>query len=285
MTLTSGDFRVYMRQLAGWVWKEQSAAHRFRLSLQEETITEVLLLEMARKLSPLGLSVRMFSKAKEGGRIRKTKVTATDGTETEVEEVIIEAEGADWEWFVEGPDGCMASFRVQAKKLYKDTPIKDGRYGGFKPGDRQIQDLIDRAVGSNPIYVLYNHPDVRNSSLFGPSRQPDFFGRDCWGCAVTTAQFMKYATSQKLDAIKPGTVPWHRFFSIGQPCRPRLAMKEIAEGIDLPDEEEPQAFIPAMRRPDWVGMLSNDEIDLTDFLAERQLQGVAYIDFSNIRED
>lgn len=285
MTLTSGDFRVYMRQLAGWVWKEQSAAHRFGLSLQEETITEVLLLEMARKLSPLGLSVRMFSKAQEGGRVRKATVKAPDGTDKEVEEVIIEAEGADWEWFVEGPDGCMASFRVQAKKLYKDTPIKDGRYGGFKPGDRQIQDLIYRAAGSNPIYVLYNHPDVRNSSLFGPSRQPDFFGRDCWGCAVTTAQFMKHATSDKLDVIKPGTVPWHRFFSIGQPCRPRMAMKEIAEGFVLPEEEEPQAFIPATTRPEWVGMLSNGEIDLTDFLAERQLQGVAYIDFSNIRED
>ncbi|AQS48194.1 hypothetical protein BMG03_10585 [Thioclava nitratireducens] len=284
MTLTSGDFRVYMRQLAGWVWKEQSAAHQFGLSLQEETITEVLLLEMARKLSPLGLSVRMFSKAQEGGRVRKTKGVAPGGVEAEAEEVVIEAEGADWEWFFEGPGGCMASFRVQAKKLYKDNPIKDGRYGGFKPGDRQIQDLIDRAMGSNPIYVLYNHPDVRNSSLFGPSRQPDFFGRDCWGCAVTTAQFMKHATSEKLDAIKPGMVPWHRFFSIGQPCRPKGAMNEIAKSAALPDGEEAQTFIPAKRRPDWVDMLSEGATGLTDLLVERQLQGVAHIDFSKIRE-
>jgi hypothetical protein len=283
MTLTSGDFRVYMRQLAGWVWKEQAAAHGFGLSLQEETITEVLLLEMARKLSPLGLNVRMFSKPQEGGRVRRTKVIEADGTETEVEEVIIEAEGADWEWFVEGPDGCMASFRVQAKKLYKDTPIKEGRYGGFKPGDRQIQDLIDRAVGSNPIYVLYNHPDVRNSSLFGPSRQPDFFGRDCWGCAVTTAQFMKHASSEKLALIKPGTVPWHRFFSIGSPCRPKMAMEEIAGKISLTDDEKPQSFIQATTRPDWVGMLSNGVSDLSGFLAERRLRGVAHIDFTNLR--
>lgn len=287
MTLTSGDFRVYMRQLAGSVWKEQTDAHRFGLSLQEETITEFLLLAMARRLSPLGLQVKMFSKAREGGRIKRSKVTEPDGTEKITEETVIEAEGADWEWFLEGPDGCRASFRVQAKKLWKDAPQKAGRYGGFKPGDKQITDLIDRAraIGSNPIYVLYNHPDVNNSSLFGPSRQPDFFGRDCWGCSVTTAQFMKYVGSEKLSDIKPGCVPWHRFFSIGQPCRPKLAMQEIAKRVQFLDGEEPQTFVEAKLRPQWVDLLSNGDFDLTDLLIERQLQGVAHIRFSGVGDN
>lgn len=284
MSVTSGDFRVYMRQLAGWVWKEQAAAHKFGLSLQEETITEILLLEMARTLSPLGLNVRMFSKTQEGGRIRKTTTKQPDGQKVEIEEVEIEAEGADWEWFVEGPDGCMASFRVQAKKLYKDTPKKDGRYGGFKPGGKQIDDLIKRATGSNPIYVLYNHPDVKDCSLFGPSRQPDFFGRDCWGCAVTTAQFMKHAISDKLSDIKPGSVAWHRFFSIGQPCRPAEAMKEISQKLDL-EEQAPQEFIRATEPPNWVGILRDGTRDLTEYLSENRLQGVAHIYFSAKRSE
>lgn len=227
--ISSGDFRVYMRQLAAWVWSEQHAAHSFGLSLQEETITELLLLQMARSLSPLGLKVRMFTKQKEGGKTKVTKTIDATGKSTEVTETLIEAEGADWEWFVDGPYGCSASFRVQAKKLYHYTPTNPGRYGGFKPGGKQIDDLINRAHGSNPIYVLYNHPDVLNDSLFGPTRQPDFFGRSCWGCAVTTAQFMKSVKDDKLATIKPGSVPWHRFFSIGQPCRPPEAMKEIAK--------------------------------------------------------
>lgn len=279
--VSSGDFRVYMRQLADRVWNEQRAAHSYGLSLQEETITEILLLEMARTLSPLGLTVKMYTKQEEGGRSRTVMVPDANGQLIKVEDVIIEAEGADWEWFVEGLDGCSASFRVQAKKLYRDSPTKDGRYGGFKPGGKQIDDLIKRAVGSNPIYILYNHGDVSDSALFGPTRQPDFFGNTCWGCAVTTAHFMKHASNDKLATIKPGSVPWHRFFSIGRPCRPAEAMKEIAKRVILSDGEESQVFVPAKGRPDWVGGLKSGEIDLTSYLVEHRLQGVAYLDFSN----
>jgi hypothetical protein len=281
--VSAGDFRTYMRQLAGGVWNEQGAAHSYGLSLQEETITEVLLLEMARTLSPLGLNVRMFSKQQEGGRTHTTKSIAPNGQVIEIEEVIIEAEGADWEWFFEGLDGCSASFRVQAKKLYHDVPTKDGRYGGFKPRGKQIDDLINRAKGSNPVYILYNHKEVSNNALFGPTRQPDYFGRSCWGCAVTTAQFMKHVSNDKLATIKPGCVPWHRFFSIGRQCRPAEAMKEIAGLLDLKDDEVPQKFVPATDRPIWVENLINGEVDLTGYLIEHQLKGVAYLDFSDLR--
>jgi hypothetical protein len=282
MMVSSGDFRVYMRQLAGWVWKEQTAAHSFSLSLQEETITEVLLLEMAKTLSPLGLNVTMFSKAQEGGRTKKVISTLPDGTDVETQVVDIEAEGADWEWFVKSPDGCMASFRIQAKKLYHDIPTRKGRYGGFHAAGAQIDTLITRAnaIGSNPIYVLYNHPDVTDANLFGPTRQPDFFGRDCWGCAVTTAQFMKHARDNKLQTIHRGTVPWHRFFGIGKPCRTRAAINEIADELVLDTGDSPQEFVEATEMPRWVEMLSSSE-DLVGYLREQSLDGVALLDFSD----
>ncbi len=281
--VSAGDFRIYMRQLAGSVWNEQRAAHSYGLSLQEETITEILLLEMARTLSPLGLRVDMFSKQREGGKTRTIKTTDAAGKIIETKEVVIEAEGADWEWFVDGLGPCSASFRVQAKKLYRDIPTKVGRYGGFEPHGKQIDDLIKHAVGSNPIYILYNHADVLDSTLFGPSRLPDYFGRSCWGCAVTTAQFMKHAANEKLATIKPGCVPWHKFFSIGSPCRPAAAMKDIASGLTLDDGEKPQEFVPAERRPDWVETLKSGEADLTSYLVENHLQGVAYLNFSDLR--
>jgi hypothetical protein len=282
--IAPGDFRSYLRRLAGGVWSRQAMAHTYGLSLQEETITELLLLEMARTFSPLGLQVRMFSKQEEGGKTQTIQTLQPDGTTVKTTQTLIEAEGADWEWVVEGPFGCSALFRVQAKKLYRDVPMKKGRYGGFKPKGKQIDDLINRAalVGANPIYVFYNHPDVLDNTLFGPTRYPDFFGRNCWGCAVTTAQFMKHAKDEKLATIKPGTVPWHRFFSVGNGCLTRKAMTTISAMVASETKEEPQVFIPAEDRPDWVERLRG-ETDLSGYLIERNLQGVAHIDASELR--
>lgn len=279
--VSAGDFRVYMRQLAGSVWNEQRAAHSYGLSLQEETITELLLLNMARTLSPLGLKVRMFSKQEEGGKTRKIETRGPSGETLTAIETIIEAEGADWEWFVEDTFGCSAVFRVQAKKLYH-SPQKAGYYGGFDPVGKQIDDLIARARGANPIYVLYNHGDVRDASLFGPTRQPEFFGRSSWGCAVTTAQFMKHVPDNKLATIKRGCLPWHRFFSIGRPCRPAIAMAQIGEQVGGEGEAELQAFIPAAGRPEWVGMIGEGS-DITGYLKDRHLHGVAFIGVSDLR--
>lgn len=268
--LHPGDFKMYMRLLADWVWYEQADAHSFGLTLQEETITEVLLLEMARRLSPLGLNVRMFSKPQEGGRIRNGKV-------------LIEAEGADWEWFVQGPDRCMVNFRVQAKKLYHDAPLKDGYYGGFKPGDKQIDDLINRAAGSNPIYVLYNHPDVLNRSLFERPYgwRSDGYGASSWGCSVTTAQFMKSVGDNKLSTIQPKSLPWHHFFGTSYRCEPARSMAIIGRRQGL-EADEAQPFVPASEPPRWVGMLRETGASLTEYLLEHRLRGVAHIDFSEV---
>lgn len=279
--VTSGDFRTYMRQLAGHVWNEQVAAHSFGLSLQEETLTEFLLLEMARTLSPLGLRVDMFNKRREGGVTRTIETKGPYGETVETIEVAVVAEGADWEWYIDYGNNCAAMFRVQAKKLYR-SPDAIGRYGGFKPNDKQIDDLINRAARGNPIYVFYNHPDVKNFDIFGPTRQPDFFGRSCWGCSVTTAQFMKHAPDNKLATIKKGSVPWHRFFSIGAPCRPRAVMREIGAAFTPEGDTLRQDFITTDTPPDWVGSLKNRQ-DLTEYLTRHHLQGVAFIDAANLR--
>ena len=84
MIVSSGDFRIHMRMLAGWVWKQQEDAFRFNLVLQEETITETLLLLLARELTPLGIQVRIFNRTEEGGLRRSGHV-------------IHEGHGADWE--------------------------------------------------------------------------------------------------------------------------------------------------------------------------------------------
>lgn len=60
-------------------------------------------------------------------------------------------------------------------------------------------------------------------------------------------------------------------------------MAEIAKALELKDKEEPQGFVPAEGRPDWVEPLKSGDVDLTSYLFEHQLQGVAYLDFSDLQ--
>ena len=235
-------------------------AFSFNLTLHEETITEFLLLQMARDLTPLGFRVQLYNHFDEGGR-RSSKEGGREG------------HGADWEWYYSAP-ACMARFRVQAKRL-GNSPKRLGKYDAFDPRHRQVRQLISMAGQANPIYVFYNHPKVADDHLFTQSGAPDFFGRNCWGCSVATAAFMLSVSDNKLGTIHPGQVPWHRFFSIAEDCRPRRAMAQ------MPGDQE---FVQADKEPEWVKLLPGNERGRDDrldgYLAEHGLKGVAYFGLS-----
>lgn len=259
MSLSSGDFRIYMRQLAGRVWRMQKDAFFFNLVLHEESITEMVLLNMARELTPLGFRVRLFNRFEEGGLHRSGQV-------------VREGHGADWEWFYKSP-ACMVKFRVQAK-LLRYSPREAGRYNSFNPKHRQVQDLIAKARQANPIYVFYNHPGVGDAHLFKRSNQPDHFGRSCWGCSVATAAFMQSVPDNKLSTIIRGQVPWHRFFGIGRNCRSEKAMTTMLGGQEFKRSDQP---------PEWFDLLQDSERSrdggLEELLTERGLTGVAYFGY------
>lgn len=287
--IASGDLRAYLRGLAGRVWTDQTDARHFGLELQEETITELLLLQMARDLSPHGLKIQMFNKRKEGG------VTRADGT---VEEI---GNGADWEWFVDLPN-CQVGFRVQAKRLFGSLS-QNGYYGGLTLGGTQIDDLIKSAgTEMNPVYIFYNHAFTRTSHLFTRSPKTNWFGGSAWGCSVATAEFVKSLKSRTIPAVLPGMVPWHRFFALSHStlrgCSVDRMMRDMLGG---------QVFNLATKRPDWLKILmdmpegpvldkpdtpppdgreeesdSDVALRLNGILADRRLEGVAYFDFREI---
>lgn len=286
--MASGDLRAYLRSLAHRVWTDQGDALKHGLTLQEETVTEMLLLQMARDLSPLGLNVKMFTRTEEGGRKLK------DGT---VEKV---GNGADWEWFVDLPD-CMVGFRVQAKRLF-GTPAKNGSYDGFTPGGAQINDLIIASGELNPVYVFYNHGYVRNAKLFKRSSKTNWFGGSAWGCSVATARFMRSLKKKSLEAVYPGMIPWHRFFVVGNTGYRGCPVERMMTNM-----EGGQQFRLATSRPAWVAQLLEmdrtsdqsgigDVIEVPDdfsdnpspldrILRERNLRGVAYFDFTDFQEN
>lgn len=252
----------YLRQISRWVWNEQGDARHHGLKLQEETITEMLLLRIARECNDIGLNVRMFNRIQEGGRKDLGKI----------------GNGADWEWFIE-TNQCQVGFRVQAKVLSSDlTPVRGavsvGRYDGLHDDRKQTDDLIADAKKwrSNPIYIFYNHSWIADRALFGTAYNHFPVRPGDWGCSVATANFVKHTSGNRLSALLPGMLPWHRFFGWDRQCLAQTAMSQ------MPGEQE---FLTDTPRPDWLGFVQEGGEGLNAYLLEHRLQGVAHFDFTD----
>lgn len=243
----------YMRALAGVVWREQNNAYEQGLNLQEETITECMLLQMARDLSSHGFRTRLYTRARE-------KQT-----------------GADWVWFFKH-GSCRIGFRVQAKKLYrrhdKRNNLLPGRYDGHDPSKSQAQTLISRAGPNNPIYVFYNHEFVRDRSLF-LTPYPGFKAPSFWGCSVSSARFVQSKKSRYLSNLHGGMIPLHELFQIGQGCG-------LVSGLTMLDDT--QEIRVHDRDPDWLELARNP-FEMQSFLETENLNGIAYFDATDVSED
>ncbi|MGH1482189.1 MAG: DUF6615 family protein [Geminicoccales bacterium] len=247
----------YLRELSGVVWREQNNAYRAGLNLQEETITECLLLQMARDLPKAGFRVKLFTRERE-------KDT-----------------GADWVWFFK-QGRCRVGFRVQAKKLYRrhdrrpgrTNQLMPGRYDGHVLTKGQTKTLIKRAGPNNPIYVFYNHDHVKNRQLFrqvsSGFKPPSF-----WGCSVASASFVERKKSRALSILHPGMRPLHELFQYGPGCG-------LANGLNLLDPDMETKMHDG--DPDWV-RLQESTTELQSYLMAENLNGIAYFDASEVGED
>jgi len=242
----SVPLRDYLRQRASWVWNQQGHAFDNGLSLQEETMTEMLLLRMAQDHAKHGLTVTMFTKAEEAKN------------------------GADWEWIVQMP-GCELGLRVQAKRLYhKDKKVD---YGGLAPSSAQASKLITRAGGRIPVYVFFNHDQGMNSRLLSAGGEPPYRGRSFWGCSVACAKKVQAAKSNKLSDLKKHMRPWHRLISLSGVCGAYPAL-----GIS---PQEAEASMSSQRRQ--VIERIKDRNFMLSYLDAEDLGGVAILDFSDFR--
>lgn len=244
--MSYSPLRDYLRKMAGWVWNEQAHAFRHRLTLNEETLTEMLLLRMARDYDKHGLKVRIFNKPEE------------------------KRNGADWEWIIKTPT-CDISFRVQAKRLYCSDTKKE--YGGLSLKSKQVDNLILKAGTSIPVYVFYNHDLGINSQLLTAGGEAGYYGRSYWGCSIASAQRVKKANSNKLSALSKIMKPWHRLVDSAGKCSASGALGVSQADIDR--------SMPPDRR-DVVERLEDREFML-NYTKREELAGVAVMDFSQFR--
>lgn len=203
MSATSEPLRLYLRNLAGWTWNRQADAFRHGngLCLHEETITEMLLLRMARDAGKHSIKIRMFAKGEE------------------------EKNGSDWEWIVKTAL-CFHRLRVQAKRLYhKSASSLD--YGSLDLKKVQHKRLISNAKKKmmTPVYVFYNHDYGKNSTLFKNSSGPEFLGKSHWGCTIAHA---KNVTDNRLSTLISVMQPWHELV---QPSSCGLSFSQTANAI------------------------------------------------------
>ena len=226
--------------LSAYIWRRRGVAKRHGLGFNEETATEVFLLDLSEQF-PGTVKVVPFNRREEG-RI-----------------------GADWAWAFVGPDGqwCQGML-VQAKRLddeereypelYYQAPAK-----GSQPSVSQLDRLIGngRRLALPPVYAFYNH-------LSAPGRVPS---RKCgtlrliwqslpesWGIAVASAfDVRNNKPDKRFDCHREHSLPLHcllcsggrgRQGAMGSAGAAAAALSRLFEGPDGDDEAESELTPP-----------------------------------------
>jgi Family of unknown function (DUF6615) len=174
--------------LAGDTWERLQDSQTLEVRFGEETITDLVLLELKRAHAP-GIAVLQTNK----------KAESTQGT--------------DWEWWLGSNGSGWLRFAVQAKKF--DPSSK--RYGalGHKVGDDLQIDLLEKFAAANraiPFYCLFNFVSTIDTKKSWQCCEdlavPQF------GCTLTPASVIREALDNRgcrtFEWVHshPRTLPW-----------------------------------------------------------------------------
>ncbi|WP_295693081.1 DUF6615 family protein [uncultured Maricaulis sp.] len=288
---TQPNFCRSFREEAHKVWEDMSEAEELDISRDEETTTQDLLLNLARKHRGRGLDIKTFSKSAES------------------------ANGADWAFWFADHRGMGIGIRIQAKRLFpsehrykslyhqSDKQREESKASGL-PTPNQCETLMTHRDGLIPLYVFYNSDalDVQKAHL----RHIDqfwwpycfAFNNPAWGISAAPAFAIKQADWGKKN--KPGDfamTPWHCLFchccwdetpvDASLPSLIGYGLKQLHEfcAVELETSDDTSveydfSFEPTDNIPQWVALLG-DGVDAQPALEEEmsrlQLKGVAAI--------
>ena len=166
---------------AAWkTWWDLRDSVKFDIAVSEDSITDMLLLEMLRRTNQL--VCKRFTRRQEA------------------------KSGADWLWwFISGNSGFPVV--IQSKRLYASRLPGNRRYEAlrYKPNRHdQTNTMLRNACKKDwfPMFCFYN---------FGPSPRME---SPCWGCSLAAAESVKETlirsgpSGNRLDSILPISVPW-----------------------------------------------------------------------------
>jgi len=175
-------------------YQTSSSGIKRGIGLNEETITDVLLLDILRK-QPHDVITFKFSKNYEA------------------------QEGADWEWWILSQSGIVG-FRFQAKRLHRNHVNGKYEYSHLDYADKngyyQVDKLINQAriTGFVPMYIFYNYWDIDFPfTQYKNRRIPQCCqtrGKQDLGvtiCAAKNIQNLIHLKKKALQDILPHTFP------------------------------------------------------------------------------
>lgn len=287
------DFCRSFQHEACKVWQDMSDAKQFGMPRNEETVTEELLLSLAREHQGRGLSVKAYTKQEEA------------------------TTGGDWAFWFSDLRGLGIGARIQAKRLFS----RSGRYESLfhqsdaqkkqgKPTPNQCQTILDYQDGLIPIYIFYNSDALLKSLLlpfyrYWPYYLFFYFRSAAWGISAASALAVKQANWGKNNKpVDFFMAPWHCL--VCEECwavtatgksLPELVshgLKKLFEGspkgaeIGADLREYKISFELTDKPPKWARLLTDGDDDrerLTSEMRERGLRGVAVLAQTDERLD
>jgi hypothetical protein len=187
-------------------WRDLQDSNRLGASISEDSITDMLLLEMARRTRYL--AYKRYTRHEES----KTS-------------------GADWLWwFVSGNRGF--PLLVQAKRLFggKTPAYSSLKYAGRRSDQTNVLLRHAKRQGWLPIFCFYNFWDRAQPWAGGPAVHQ----RELWGCAVAPAGAVKrklVKADNSLASIGPVSKPWLRLVCPGSERSTVVGANELPDTV------------------------------------------------------
>ena len=183
--------------LAGTTWDWLGCARDVKLSISEDSITDIIALEIARaRLN--GVKVTMVTKRIEGST------------------------GFDWMWFIARRGRGYVRYAVQAKKMKIDKTDNYSYPIRYRSGSEYQLCKLKRfaqSVGAIPLYCFYNHVDSTTARQHWNCRQPPGpYGVRHMGCTLAALQVVKAVHApghtKNFTAVHKhrSAVPWRCLF-------------------------------------------------------------------------
>jgi len=178
-----------LRREASLVWNRMRQAAALGISLNEETLTELTLYNIAVAHQYSGnIKIRIATKKEE------------------------KKHGADWEWWLVKNKKSIC-YRVQAKRLYSDGRYRSLYKAGAAGPYAQLDTLVAAAslCKAIPMYCFYNfeYPDAGFSA--SPPCAHKYRGRSYWGCTLAAANDVRSAGADDVATLRKTMRPWHLF--------------------------------------------------------------------------
>ncbi|MEQ9436671.1 DUF6615 family protein [Hyphomonas sp.] len=271
------DICWVFRLMAGIIYSEtHHALKHSRFSLQEETITEMLLLRLSRRFVDTIFDFRAFTKSEEG-LVSKNNPYPT---------------GADFEFWFTDYLGNQIKLRAQAKRQFPS-----GKYEGLNPSSKQIQYLLKHSADALPIYLFYNVKGMYDysSAITYPSGR-NFASPSYWGCAYALASdVLSLGKNPGPGDLLPARMwPWHTLVcdhpsitslpervgeALDERKRPRLYDRIQMPGIidTAPLESLAPEILRNQELPDWFNAESWRDPRVSNYLESRDLGGVVIL--------